>query len=572
MDAGHPCMRQLLPFPAAEPLALWIALIREAGLRQVGTQVGLTLMVSLLDVGGLGVAIRLLLAQPGGTTLPLHVSLPILFALVVGRSALQGLASVRQEQLQNGFSDRLRHDLLALVLAAPANQVQTVGRGDLLGLLVGDISRSTLALDQGVRALQNVIALVIYGLGVLVVARGAALPLLLGLGAAATAALLRRSGAWQLGRLQTRLNGAIQRTVGDGLHGLKAVRAAGAEPWLLDRFARETLEVRQVLQHTVRRQASYTVLRDGLALAVVGLWLWLVQSSLTPEAVATTLLLVVRAASSLGTVISNLRYGLGALPGYGELCRLRRRLRAPAADPHPRSAIGLSASESDEPAPQPLLRVSWHDPQVAVELERGQLTVVAGPSGSGKTTLLDGFAGLLGEERSCWNLQGPAGATAWEGRAGARSWRQLVAYAPQDPVLFEGSLRDNLLLQRSGSGQWTDGALKVWLERLDLVHLLARPEGLDGQLHLSLDCFSGGEIRRLVLLRTWLIDRRVEVLDEPTASLDPGSATLVRQIIRERCRERLVLVASHDRELLAMADRTIRRSLFDRDQARALHD
>jgi ABC-type siderophore export system fused ATPase/permease subunit len=217
-------MRNLLPFPTAEPRALWITLIREAGLRQVGTQVGLTLMVSLLDVGGLGVAIRLLLAQPGGIAMPLHVSLPLLFLLVVGPSALQGLASMRQEQLHNGFSDRLRHDLLALVLAAPANQVQTVGRGDLLGLLVGDISRSTRSLDQGV------IALLIYGLGVLVVARNTALPLLLGLGAAAMAALLRQSGAWQLGRLQTRLNGSIQRTVGDGLHGLKAVRAAGAEP------------------------------------------------------------------------------------------------------------------------------------------------------------------------------------------------------------------------------------------------------------------------------------------------------------------------------------------------------
>ena len=565
-------MPRLPQLPAAEPRALWTALIREVGWRQVGAQVGLTLVVSLLDVGGLGVAIRLLLGNRGGIAMPLQVSLPILFLLVVGRSALQGLANVRREQLQNGFSDQLRRDLLALVLAAPANRVQTVGRGDLLGLLVSEINRSTLALDQGVRALQNLIALVIYGLGVLVVARSAALPLVLGLGAAATAALLRRSGAWQLGRLQTQLNGAIQRTVGDGLHGLKAVRAAAAEPWLLDRFARETEQVRQVLQRTVRRQASYTVLRDGLALAVVGLWLWLVQSSLTPDAVATTLLLVYRAASSLGTVISNLRYGLGALPGYGELRRLRERLRTPGCDPHVTPAATGPAAGSEEAAPQPLLRVDWHDPQLAVDLERGRLTVVGGPSGSGKTTLLDGFAGLLGEERSSWTLHGPAGATTWRGRTGARSWRALVAYAPQDPVLFEGSLRDNLLLQRSGSGQWTDGALKVWLERLDLVHLLERAEGLDGRLNLSLDCFSGGEIRRLVLLRTWLIDRPVEVLDEPTASLDPGSATLVRQIIQERCRDRLVLVASHDSELLAAADRMIRRSLFDREQARALHD
>jgi ABC-type transport system involved in cytochrome bd biosynthesis fused ATPase/permease subunit len=563
-------MRNLLPFPTAEPRALWIALIREAGLRQVGTQVGLTLMVSVLDVGGLGVAIRLLFGNRQGAAMPLHLSLSILFVLVVGRSALQGLASVRQETLQNDFSDRLRRDLLALVLEAPATRVQTVGRGDLLGLLMADIQRSTLALGQGVRALQNLFALLIYALGVLVVARDASLPLLLGLGAAATAALLRRSGAWQLGRLQTQLNGAIQRTVGDGLHGLKAVRAVGAEPWLLERFTQETEQVRKLLERTSRRQASYTVVRDGLALAVVGLWLWLVRSSLTPEAVSTTLLLVYRATSSLGSVISNLRYGLGALSGYGELRSLRQRLSSPDGETEDH-ATDRPPSRAEEPEPAPLLRVCWHDPQVPVTLQRGRLTVVAGPSGSGKTTLLDGFTGLLGEERSCWELDGAAGSCIRRGRDGVRRWRRLVAYAPQDPVLFEGSLRDNLLLQRGGSGPWDDGALRVWLERLDLGYLLARPEGLDGRLKLSLDCFSGGEIRRLVLLRTWLLDRPVEVLDEPTGSLDRGSAALVRQIIQERCREHLVLVASHDADLLAEADQTIRRSRFTRDQAEALH-
>lgn len=559
-----------LHFAISEPQALWIALIREAGWPHASLQVALALLVSLLDVGGLGMAIALLFGRPGGSAgLPLQLSLPILLLVVVGRSALQGLATVRRDQLKNDFSDRLRRDLLALVLAAPANRVQSVGRGDLLGLLVSDIGRSTLALDQGMRALQAAIALLIYSLGVLLVARDASLPLLLGLAAAALAALLRRSGAWQLGHLQTQLNGAIQRTVGDGLHGLKAVRAAGAESWLLDRFALETGQVRLVLQRTVRRQVTYTVLRDGLALTAVGLWLWLAQSSLSNQAVATTLLLVYRAASSLGTVISNLRYGLGALPGYGELCRLRQRLRPLAPDPR---AVTGPAAGAKGPLPQPLLRVTWQGGAAAVELQRGQLTLVTGPSGSGKTTLLDGFCGLLSEERSFWQLHGPSGATGWEGRLGVQRWRELVAYAPQDPVLFEGSLRDNLLLQRSGSGQWTDAALRGWLERLDLHHLLARPEGLDGRLHLSIDCFSGGEIRRLALLRTWLIDRPVEVLDEPTASLDPGSAALVRALIRERCGERLVLVASHDTQLLEAADHTIRRSRTDRDQARALHN
>lgn len=119
-----------LHFAISEPQALWIALIRETGWPHASLQVALALLVSLLDVGGLGMAIALLFGSPGGSTgLPLQLSLPILLLVVVGRSALQGLATVRRDQLKNDFSDRLRRDLLALVLAAPANRVQSVGRG-----------------------------------------------------------------------------------------------------------------------------------------------------------------------------------------------------------------------------------------------------------------------------------------------------------------------------------------------------------------------------------------------------------------------------------------------------------
>lgn len=67
-----------------------------------------------------------------------------------------------------------------------------------------------------------------------------------------------------LGRVQSHLNGALQRTLGDGLLGLKAVRTAGADPWALERFARETPMVHRVLREGVRRQACCGALRDGL--------------------------------------------------------------------------------------------------------------------------------------------------------------------------------------------------------------------------------------------------------------------------------------------------------------------
>ena len=95
------------------------------------------------------------------------------------------------------------------------------------------------------------------------------------------------------------------------------------------------------------------------------------------------------------------------------------------------------------------------------------------------------------------------------------------------------------------------------MRRLGLNDLLLREEGLDTTMHLAQDPFSGGEIQRLGLLRAWLRQLPVEVLDEPTAFLDATAAEQVRSVIQERVRERLVLVSTHDPELVMQADQVI---------------
>jgi len=566
-----------LQAPHAEGIRLWWQLLREAGKRHAISLAGLALLGTLLEASGLGLAVSVLLGakglgggtagEPGGPGmalpgLPPGAAIGLLILVMTLRSLLQALSAIAQERLRSGFTDRLRSDLLARVLLASSQRLDQVGRGDLLGLLLSDIDRSVLALDQGIRCLQAAIALAIYATGVMVVGRGQALTLLLGLAAAAGAALARRSDAWGLGQRQNQLNGSLHRTVGDGLHGLKAIRAAGAEAWLLQRFASESRLFRQVLRLTVRRQALFSALRDTLVVVVVGLWLLLGRSGLTVAAITTTLLLAQRAAGSLGMVISSRRLCLGALPGYEALRQLRHRLGDPGS---PLALHGWSPGA-------PLRALCWEGDADILELQPGQLVVVAGPSGSGKTTLLDGFCGQLGEETSRWRLELTSGEQLLlEGPAGVRRWRSLLAYAPQSAVLFEGSLRDNLLLQRSADPTLPPRQLEDWLEQLELTHLLGRPGGLDGPLNLSIDCFSGGEIHRLGLLRAWLQDKPIEVLDEPTAFLDGATARRVRQIIAERSLSKLVVVCSHDEALIALASTVVRRHPADRAAAVARH-
>lgn len=545
-------------------------LAREAGWRHLVSLGVLSSLSSVLEITGLGIGVSVLLGTGTGSKLrlPFPLSLEqgliVLILLMLLRGGLQALVAIGQERLRSGFTDRLRQQLLSLVLHASSRQLARVGRGELLGLLMANISRSVLALDQGVRTLQALLALLLYATGVLVVGQAAAVPLLLALAATGAAALLQRSGSWQLGRLQTHLNGALQRTVGDGLHGLKAVRAAAAETWLLNRFADDNQRFRRVLRQSVQRQALFGSLRDCLVVVVVGVWLIWSRSDLQPAVVATTLLLAYRTAGSLSAVINAQRLCLGALPGYEELCKRRLLLVPGQSDPLPTAM----APQQLEATSTPLRALCWcsTDPERAeemVELSTGRLVAVVGPSGCGKTTRLDRVCGLLDEEASRWTLQTATEQRQLNGADGARLLRRHIAYAPQDAVLFEASLRHNLCFDQVVS----PSTLEAWFERLGLSHLLRRREGLEEPLALAMDPFSGGEIHRLGLLRAWLRDQPVEVLDEPTAFLDEQAAQAVRSILLERVQHKLVLVSTHDPELMRLADQIIHLPVQEKELA-----
>ena len=570
-----PSIRQRI-LPRLQQWRLVGRLAREAGWRHLSGLALLSTTASGLEIAGLGIGVSLLLgAAPGSAPrLPLPLTLPqgviALVGLMLVRGLLQALVSIGLERLRSGLTDALRHQLLSQVLHASSTQLEQLGRGDLLGLLMADISRSVFALDQGVRSLQALLSLVLYAAGVLVVGREVAIPLLLALGATGAAAWLQRSGSWQLGRLQSQLNGALQRTVGDGLHGLKAVRAASAESWLLQRFGQDNARFRRVLRQTVQRQALFAAWRDTLVVLVVGLWLLWGRAGLAPAAVATTLLLAYRSGTSLSAVISAQRLCLGALAGYDELCRKRQLLMPAAARPLGRTVSPRALAALQEP--HACRSLHWSaagagDDAGIVELRPGALVAVAGPSGSGKTTLLDRVCGLLGEDSSSWRLALRQGSLELSGPGGAAQLRQLLAYAPQDAVLLETSLRQNLLLDQQEPAL----PIEAWLERLGLGHLCQRGGGLDDPLPLALDHFSGGEIHRLGLLRAWLRNRPVEVLDEPTAFLDAESARRVREIIAERAEERLVLVSTHDPALIQQAATVVKLEVDDRQRAEQLH-
>lgn len=184
---------------------------------------------------------------------------------------------------------------------------------------------------------------------------------------------------------------------------------------------------------------------------------------------------------------------------------------------------------------------------LSLRVARRGLTVIIGPSGSGKSTLLGAIAGVIPHQSGGLTVAGTP--------VGGPAWREEIAWVPQKPGFSSGTVSENL---RMSAPRATEADL--W-EAIDAVGLRSRllraPLGLETPTGEDAQVFSGGERARLAFARALLAGRPWVLLDEPTAMLDPGNRDRVADLILELADRASVVVATHDPDLIARADRVI---------------
>ncbi len=184
----------------------------------------------------------------------------------------------------------------------------------------------------------------------------------------------------------------------------------------------------------------------------------------------------------------------------------------------------------------------------SLALPRGATVALVGPSGAGKTTAARLLLRFLEPGEGAITVDGsPLAVLAPE------EWRARVAWVPQRPRLFHGTLRDNVALARPAA---SDAELAGAAARAHLdVVLRALPRGWETPLGEGGERLSGGEAQRVALARAFLKDAPVLVLDEPTAQLDPETEAAVVEAVAELRRGRTVLLIAHRLTTVAGADR-----------------
>ncbi|MFI6965246.1 thiol reductant ABC exporter subunit CydD [Streptomyces sp. NPDC050255] len=183
-------------------------------------------------------------------------------------------------------------------------------------------------------------------------------------------------------------------------------------------------------------------------------------------------------------------------------------------------------------------------------VDEGETVALVGPSGVGKSTLLNVVLGFVAPDEGRVRVGGTDLAALSPER-----WRERIAWVPQRPHLFAGSIAENVRLARPGAD---DSAVTAALREAGAYDFVAAlPDGAGTLLGEDGAGLSAGQRQRLALARAFLADRPVLLLDEPTASLDGETEAGIVEAVRRLAVGRTVLLVVHRPALLSVADRVV---------------
>lgn len=184
----------------------------------------------------------------------------------------------------------------------------------------------------------------------------------------------------------------------------------------------------------------------------------------------------------------------------------------------------------------------------SLEIPQGRAVMLSGPSGCGKSTVLRAILGFVTPTAGAVSVEGtPVDAH------GVWKCRRRIAYLPQAPDLG----RESVIAWMKTPFQYRANSGAVWDERRfqALAERLSLPEDVGNAKATSL---SGGEKQRLALIGALMLDRRILLLDEPTAALDADNRQAVYQLLGELKDTTLLFIAHDDARAEQLADTVVR--------------
>lgn len=346
--------------------------------------------------------------------------------------------------------------------------------------------------------------------------------------------------------------GANLSALQEGIAGVRVIQAYAREDEQIRRFEESNRALFRSHLHSIKVTTWYFGVIEFAGIAssalIIGIGGWLVH----------------RGSVSLGTVVAFVLLLASLFDPVQQLSQLYNTLQSAAAALHKLFGI-LDAvpdvAESEHPIPLPVagdvvvdnVTFSYagaHRPalaNVSVTLAAGTRLALVGPTGAGKSTLAKLMARLYDPQEGTVSFGG-VNLT----QASLEDLRRRIVVIPQEGFLFDGSVRDNLLIAKPEA---TEEELIIALDKIGLRERFeALPEGLETQVRERGSRLSAGERQLVALARAALVDPAVLVLDEATSNLDPGTEMLVEAALERLMTGRSVIVVAHRLSTVQRAD------------------
>lgn len=186
--------------------------------------------------------------------------------------------------------------------------------------------------------------------------------------------------------------------------------------------------------------------------------------------------------------------------------------------------------------------------ELSLTFKKGTFTAIVGPSGSGKTTLFQLLLGFYAPQKGGIYIdQTPYSALS------DKTVRSYFGYVPQDPHMFSGTLKDNLLF---GCTEASEESLNDALKKAHLDHFVQElKEGLETRVGEKGIRLSGGQKQRIALARAFLKKAPILLLDEPTSALDSQSEQFIQNSLDTLKQQgTTILVIAHRLSTIQKAD------------------
>lgn len=381
-----------------------------------------------------------------------------------------------------------------------------------------------------------------------------AVPVMLGLSVLIQGAL-RRAMRQQM-QQQADLHGVLVEAV-DGLEDLKAAGAQG-------RFVRQYEEGTATASEALLKSRSISAWTTNLSMVaqqlvtmVLLVWgVYLIEGqAVTAGALMAAMMFTGRALAPLGSVVSLATRYQSARAAMLNLDRLMAQPvdREPgrAYVPRPEIAgrlalrdVGFAYPGDGRDEPPRVLK------GVTLAFAPGERVAILGRIGSGKSTVLRLLAGLY---------QPTEGHVEADGidlrQIDPADYRARVGFVPQDPRLFHGTLRDNVLLDRPSAdpGRLADVARLTGLDRLVATH----PKGWDLPVGEAGGLLSGGQRQLVALARCLVTKPTILLMDEPTSSMDAQSEVAFLRQLKAATGDCTLVMVTHRPAVLELVTRIV---------------